>query len=631
MKTIPSPIKLLHRVLTLPALAVGLTLTAVSSASATDEFTATGSMREARYHHTAALLPNGKVLVAGGRTVGIGVRSSAELYDPTTGKWSMTGPMLTARVLDSRASTLLPNGKVIVVGGSNNYGADTSNPELYDPSTGKWTKSGAVPNALGGTTFRTVLLQDSKLLAIWVVPNPLRTKAALYDFTSNTWTATGAMLATVYSPTLTLLTSGKVLAAGGSVTGSISSPNAEIYDPTTGLWTKTGSLDSGRFYHASILLPDGKVLTAGGAQDTSTSLSTSEIYDPEIGAWTPAATLPQELTFSNAVSLSNGRILFSCFYDEVDWLILYNPVTGLFQHSQADSITPRHINTMTLLPNGKVLIAGGTKNGDFGNPYRETSLVSAELYSPRSPATLNVWVGGLGSTQAANGKHISINTDNSNRPIVVGGTATRDVFLQNTGTTPLILGPIRIDGPLPVDYTASTLSSNNLAPGESTTFTVTFKPIGLHLQNYPSGATVHIDSNDADQPVFDILFGAWVRVREPEIIVWNPKGNRLKDNVSTFSFGKAKMNHRVTQKFTIGNEGGIPLKKLAIRINGKNAKDFKVSGPLKTELSTDGQTKFKVTFKPTAKGKRTATLLIRNNDADENPFDIKIEGIGAKP
>jgi hypothetical protein len=588
-------------------------------------------MKEARYHHTAALLPNGKVLVAGGRTVGIGGRFSAELYDPTTGKWSMTGPMLTARVLDPRAATLLPNGKVIVVGGSNSYGADTSNPELYDPSSGKWSKSGAVPNAVGGATFRTVLLSDSKLLAIWVVPNPLRSKAALYDSTSNTWTTTGAMLSTVYSPTLTLLPSGQVLAAGGSVTGSISSPNAELYDPATGLWTKTGSLNAGRFYHASILLPDGKVLTAGGAQDTSTSLSSSELYDPASGTWSPAAALPWELSFSNAVRLSNGRILFSCLYDEVDWLILYNPVTGLFQHTQADSITPRHINTMTLLQNGKVLIAGGSKNGDYDYANSERALSSAELYTPRSPATLNVWTGGLGSTQAVNGKQLYIDTDTSDQPLLVGGTATRMVFIKNTGTAALTLGPVRIDGLPSADYTTSTPSSNYLAPGETTNFTITFKPIALHYSNYSSWTTVHIDSNDSDQPVFNILIGAWARLRQPEIDVWNPKGKRLKDNVSTFSFGKTKQNHRVTQKFTIGNEGGTPLEKLAIRINGKNAKDFTVTGPLKTELVTDGQTKFKVTFKPTAKGKRTAIIHIRSNDADENPFDIKIEGIGANP
>ncbi len=629
MKTIPSPINFRHRVQTLSALVMGFTLIVVSSASATDEFTQTGSMKAARYSHSATQLPNGKVLVAGGRTVNISTLSSAELYNPATGTWTMTGSMLTGRLL--HAATLLPNGKVIVVGGINKSGADTSNPELYDPISGKWTKSGAVPNAASGTNFRTVLLSDSKLLAIWVVPNPLRSKAALYDSANNTWTATGAMLATVYSPTLTLLPSGEVLAAGGAVTGSISSSNAELYDPATGLWTKTGSLNAGRFYHATIVLPDGKVLTAGGSQNTSTSLSTSEIYNPEVGTWSPAAALPLELTFSNAVMLSNGRILFSCLYNEIDGLILYNPITDLFDHTQADCIKPRLINTITLLPNGKVLIAGGTKNGDYNYVYSERAISSAELYTPRSPATLNVWIGGIDSTQAVNGKQVYISTDDSNRPLVVGGTATRDVFIQNTGTTPLILGPVRIDGSPSPDYTASALSTNSLAPGESTNFTITFKPIALHYPNYSSWTMVHIDSNDSDQPVFNILIGAWVRLREPEIDVWNPKGKRLKDNVSIFSFGKAKMNHRVTQKFTIGNEGGIPLKKLAIRINGNNAKDFTVTGPLKTELATDGQTKFKVTFKPTAKGKRTATIHIRSNDADENPFDIKISGRGAKP
>src|SRR5262245_51589519 len=92
-------------------------------------WTATGSMGTARYYHTATLLPNGKVLVAGGHN-GITFVSSAELYDPASGTWTSTGSMGTERV--QHTATLLPNGKVLVDGG----GGGSSSAEMYDPRTG---------------------------------------------------------------------------------------------------------------------------------------------------------------------------------------------------------------------------------------------------------------------------------------------------------------------------------------------------------------------------------------------------------------------------------------------------------------------------------------------------------------
>ena len=86
---------------------------------ASGTWTATGSLATARYHHTATLLPNGKVLVAGGFD-GSGYLASAELYDPASGTWTATGSLATAR--DYHTATLLPNGKVLVAGGFDNSG-----------------------------------------------------------------------------------------------------------------------------------------------------------------------------------------------------------------------------------------------------------------------------------------------------------------------------------------------------------------------------------------------------------------------------------------------------------------------------------------------------------------------------
>ncbi len=98
----------------------------------------TGSLSTARYHHSATLLPNGKVLVAGGFDIN-GSSASAELYDPVNGIWSVTGSLNTSRV--SHTATLLPNGMVLVAGGSSDFVA-TASAELYDSATGTWSITG---------------------------------------------------------------------------------------------------------------------------------------------------------------------------------------------------------------------------------------------------------------------------------------------------------------------------------------------------------------------------------------------------------------------------------------------------------------------------------------------------------
>ena len=146
---------------------------------ATGVWTPTGSLSIYRILHTATLLPNGKVLVAGGFGGAFSL-TSAELYDPATGVWTATGSMNIGR--DSHTATLLPNGQVLVAGGFDNHGSVTA--ELYDPATGLWTET------------------DS-----------LNTGRALY--------------------TATLLPNGQVLAAGGDAAGA----SAELYDPASGVWT----------------------------------------------------------------------------------------------------------------------------------------------------------------------------------------------------------------------------------------------------------------------------------------------------------------------------------------------------------------------------------------------------------
>ncbi|MGB7749167.1 MAG: kelch repeat-containing protein [Verrucomicrobiia bacterium] len=206
MKTVTH--KVLSLALALAALALNLSVIYDAQAAS---WVTNSPMTTTRQYQTATLLPNGKLLIVGG--VNGTYLSSTELYDPATGKCMTTGALNTGRAYHT--ATLLPNGKVLVAGGEN-----PSSPGIYLSS------------------------------------------AELYDPTAGTWTTTGSLATSRAHHTATLLPNGKVLVAGGY---NFSYPaSAELYDPATGKWTTSGALKTARDLHTATLLPNGQVLVAGG-------------------------------------------------------------------------------------------------------------------------------------------------------------------------------------------------------------------------------------------------------------------------------------------------------------------------------------------------------------------------------
>jgi N-acetylneuraminic acid mutarotase len=237
-------------------------------------------MTTARVYCAATMLPSGKVLVTGGQrlnTKSITTLASAELYDPGTGSWSTTGKMALARV--DHTATLLQNGKVLVAGGSSNLSA-----ELYDPATGRWSVTGSMSTARFGHT--ATLLQNGKVL---VVGGSTDTNAELYDPATGEWSVTGATPAR--SAFIgALLGDGNVLIAGGHAghyPTDASTNSSALYDPSSGLWPAGSNMNTARESFIGILLPDGQVLVAGGltfSSDKRTTLASAEIYTPGIPA-----------------------------------------------------------------------------------------------------------------------------------------------------------------------------------------------------------------------------------------------------------------------------------------------------------------------------------------------------------
>jgi hypothetical protein len=340
-------------------------------------FTATGSMSAARYSHTASLLPDGKVLIAGGMNAG-GSTAGAERYEPATGVFTATGSMITSR--RDHTATLLPNGKVLIAGGyGSNYGNYLNTAELYDPAAGTFAATGSLTTAR--QNHSATLLPDGRVLVTGGTngSGDLMT-AELYDPATGTFTATGSMTMARKYHTATLLPDGRVL-----ITGGYGEPlySAELYDPATGTFTATGGMATGRWWHTATLLPNGKVLIAGGYNNDHMYhfVSKAEVYDPATGLFSATGNLVAGRLLHTANLLASGKVLITggYTYDGLNALFnkaeLYDPASGVFT-AVGNMTGGRQYHTATLLPNGRVLIAGG--GGYYGNDYTN----SAELYDP---------------------------------------------------------------------------------------------------------------------------------------------------------------------------------------------------------------------------------------------------------
>lgn len=321
---------------------------------ATNTFTLTGSMNTSRQQHTATLLPNGRVIVIGGFN-GSTDTNTAEIFDVDTGLWTTTGSM--AQVRRNHTATLLNNGKILVV--------EKQTAELYDPNRGTFSSAGnTVYNHFRGSTATELL--DGKVLVVG--DTCAKTNAEIYDPATGIFKATGNLNATHSYHTATLLSDGKVLiAAGQGQTGQSTRPQthavAEVYDPSTGTFTTTNSLNVDRFGHTATLLSDGTVLIAGGVQTTTpgrgNAVNSAEIYDPSKGTFTLISDMNNPRASHTATLLRHGTVLLvgGCHSTRGE---IYNPTSQTFTETTcAMNNLLRGSHTATLLDDGRVLITGG--------------------------------------------------------------------------------------------------------------------------------------------------------------------------------------------------------------------------------------------------------------------------------
>lgn len=367
-------------------LALGVSTGAIATtatAQPAGTFTRTGDMTTPRSFHSATVLPDGRVLMAGGESTSAprGILASAELYDPDAGGFRAAGSMTTRRRLHT--ATLLQDDTVLIVGGYGQDGDALVSAELFDTVSGTFHPTGDLSTARGGHS--AILLPTGKVLVIGGYGTrsyPTLAPAELYDPASRTFSAAGPYVgrggcdfcapavlladgtvlfsgqhpAQVYDPAsdafspsgMTIsetsaaaaLTNGHVLFAGGEDFGRLAS--AELYDPARHVFASTGSMTRRRVWHTLNLLPTGLVLAAGGETDTCTAS-------------------------------------FCVFAGSEASAELYDPVAGAFAET-GRMTTARETHTATVLRDGRVLFAGGVVYGGIG--IFGGTLASAELYTP---------------------------------------------------------------------------------------------------------------------------------------------------------------------------------------------------------------------------------------------------------
>ena len=296
-----------------------------SATDGTFEPTLGTTLKVPRHHHTATLLDNGRVLLVGGKDA-----QSAEVWDPNTEGFTSLGPLVEYR--SNHTATLLSDGRVLIVGGYDGPAAA----ELFDPDTGRFSPAGSLAHVRGH--HRAALLSDGRVL---IVGGPA--EAELWDPETMAFSPAGSLAQSRWWGTATALPDDRVLVIGGFAgeafgEGDGPVPTAELWDPRKHSFTPAGSLLEARGHHTATLLDDGRILVVGGGDGPDAPTRSAELWDPAT------------LTFSAADSLADAR-------------------GG---------------HTATLLPDHRVLVIGGYGAGDI-------PLASTEIWDPVPDATGLRW------------------------------------------------------------------------------------------------------------------------------------------------------------------------------------------------------------------------------------------------
>jgi hypothetical protein len=360
------------------------TVLVISSISYSQNFgtwTQTDSLSIPREQGASVALADGNVLVSGGID-SLGIRS-AQIFDYLTEKWTLINPMVKGRSYFKLAR--LYNGNVLAIGGE--FG--TKSCEIYDTTSKTWSLTDSLNYQRTSDETITILDDGNVLVTAGYYLSvgkfgPLGS-CEIYNPNTAKWSITDSLKIVRDQHTATKLLDGRVLVAGGnsySANGELT--DCEIYDPQTGKWSVAAPLNIARYAHSATLLADGKVLVTGGENYTDLTspwLNSCEIYDPGLNTWTIVDSLLSPRAFHSGVLLKKGLLLvFGGGFGSESWE-LYNPndfsnvYLGIYPYIQGDPL-------INLLPNGKILSAGGVTSTDSTGILVRSPTSICYLYDP---------------------------------------------------------------------------------------------------------------------------------------------------------------------------------------------------------------------------------------------------------
>lgn len=438
-----------------------------SAAVVPNGFATTGSLNTARGDASMTLLSTGKVLVAGGRAAGQYINnplSSSELFDPITATFAGTANLLSARYYHT--ATLLQDGTVLIAGGenSNSY---LSAAEFYDPETSSFHTTGSLGVARCHHT--ATLLSNGKVLIAGGknTNNNTVASAELYDPLTGLFSPTGSMLHARAAHMAVSLSDGRVLISGGEDDSTSGLNTAEIYDPNAGTFTATGNLISGREQTTAILLSNGKVLVAGGmAGSTFSALSSAETFDSASGTFSSTGGMQATRRQPLVVALKDGTVLFAGGttnqLSSVTSAEIYTPANGTFASAGSLS-TGRFQGSAALLNDSEVLIAGGETNPE---PTAEAELFTYQLDSGALKPKFQV----VGVTYAPPGSGSKV-TYSSN--LMLTDTSSIDNTFTNATTVGVKLTADGVLGPFKAGSTATSTSGYKYTTDSVNSLTLT--------------------------------------------------------------------------------------------------------------------------------------------------------------
>lgn len=407
-------------------------------------------LHQDRALHVSTPLEDGRVLVSGGyapvsrdipnvfdRATDLSIALS-ELYDPSSGRWSDSGSMVSSRFLHT--ATALPDGRVLAAGGANdppgqlNPAVPVSSTEVWDPagtdpltgSEGAWAQGPPMSVARVGHTATRLdgaaceaAVEPISCGDILVVGGDTVGTAELYDHESGGWRSVAGPPGGVRTRhTATLMADGRVLVVGGEVPspGADSYPatgSAAIYDPSSGAWTQAGKMFLPRTRHTATLLLDGSVLLAGGNKegptahlsslnDLSPAYGSAEIFDPQGCGGDEAASEPDWCWVGSMVTareghtatqLPNGSVLIvggsdrmsisvnSELFDRANGFVVAEPIPSGRSVFHSASLLPPEFTGDCARRCGKVLVSGGFNTGN------SIAIAASNLFFPTPAVT----------------------------------------------------------------------------------------------------------------------------------------------------------------------------------------------------------------------------------------------------